>query len=465
MGRKTDTEDVRPGNPDRSRDHFRWDDRHHQPHTDLSTWEKFWASRSDAAQFLRLLGRNLHQLGPVVRCYRALLGAAPTPHLVADDEFGIAISPARATWDRYLERVRDLRVGALLIRIPSWDPDPVFELRGELARLHGDGVSLTFTLLQDRSVVKEPARWRAFVREAASRFAELSPTFQVGHAINRKKWGVWHPDEYVRLLEATAEARDEFPSCRWIGPPVIDFEYYFTTNYLVGRRPFDFDGIAALLYVDRRGSPDARQYRHFDLRRKILLLRAVVQASPHADVPIHLTEFNWPLKGSGKHSPAGAHVQTDEAGQARYLALYYLTAAATGQVASVFWWQLVARGYGLLDDDGPWTARPAYRALRTLLARTRGCEVSLLPEALRPLRGFLLTRGDGCEALLYTTGAAHRLDPSLPVAEVTDLVGDPVRPEGMAIAGEPRYVSFGRATPDEVLEILASSPRRREEGS
>jgi hypothetical protein len=460
MGKKTDIEPVRPGNPERSRDHFRWDDRHHQPHTDLSKWEKFWASRSDTAQFLRLLGRNVSQVRPVLRRYRALLAETPVPHRVTDGEFGIAISPTRATWDRYVERVRDLGVGSVLVRIPSWDPGPVFELRDELARMHGDGVSVTFTLLQDRSVVKDPPRWLEFVREAARRFAGLSPTFQVGHAINRKKWGVWHPNEYVRLLEATAEVREEYPGCRWIGPPVIDFEYYFTASYLAGPRPFDFDGIAALLYVDRRGSPDARQYRHFDLRRKILLLRAVVQASRHADVPIHLTEFNWPLRGSGRHSPAGAHVQTDEAGQARYLVLYYLTAAATGHVASVFWWQLVARGYGLLDDTETWTERPAYRALKTLVANSRGCEVSFLPESLRPLRGFLLARDRSCAALLYAPGPTSRLEPPLPVDAVTDLDGQPIRHGEGSIGPEPRYFVFGRAAAD-VLEAIAASTRLR----
>ena len=456
MGNETSTEGRRPGNPNRSRDHFRWDDRHHQPHTDLSKWQKFWASRSDASQFLRLLGRNVRQVRPVVRCYRALLAEAPESRPLADNEFGIAISPTRATWDRYLERVRDLGVGAVLIRIPSWAPEPVFELGDELQSLHRQGIGFTFTLLQDRSMVKEPGRWQEFVREAASRFAGLSPTFQIGHAVNRKKWGIWHPDEYVRLLEATAPVRDEFPGCRWIGPPVIDFEYYFTTNYLIARRPFDFDGIAALLYVDRRGSPDAVQYRHFDLRRKILLLRAVVQASPHADVPIHLTEFNWPLKGSGKHSPAGAHVQTDEAGQARYLVLYYLTAAATGQVASVFWWQLVARGYGLMDDDEGWTPRPAYLAFRTLLTRARGCEVSALPETLRPLRGFLLRRAEECAALLYTAGLPHRLDPALPVQEAADVLGSALPTRDLAAGADPLYLLFGRAELASVLDILAS---------
>jgi hypothetical protein len=460
MGNETAAEGRHPGNPNRSRDHFRWDDRHHQPHTDLSKWQKFWASRSDAAQFIRLLGRNFRQVRPVVRRYRALLAEAPGARPMADNEFGIAISPTRATWDRYLDRVRDLGVGAVLIRIPSWAPEPVFELRDEFESLHRQGISFTFTLLQDRSVVKQPGHWQEFVRQAASRFAGLSPTFQIGHAVNRKKWGIWHPDEYIRLLEATAPVRDEFPGCRWIGPPVIDFEYYFTTNYLIARRPFDFDGIAALLYVDRRGSPDAVQYRHFDLRRKILLLRAVVQASAHPDVPIHLTEFNWPLKGSGKHSPAGAHVQTDEAVQARYLVQYYLTAVATGQVASVFWWQLVARGYGLLDDDEAWTPRPAYLAFRTLLIRARGCEVGALPETLRPLRGFLFRRAEECAALLYTTGVAYRLDPALPVQEAANLLGGPLPTRDLAAGADPLYLSFGSADPSGIVSILAQAPKR-----
>ena len=440
-------------NPTGSRDHFRWDERHHQPHTDMSKWEKFFASRSDATQFIRLLGRNLRLLGPAVRRYRALLREVPTPKPVAPDEFGIAISPTLATWGRYLERVHDLGVGAVLLRVPCWEPEPVFELHDAFARLRAEGVRFTFTLLQDRATVREPERWGAFVREAAGRLADLEPTFQLGHAINRKKWGIWHPDEYVRLMEEAAPAREAFPGCRWIGPPVIDFEYYFTASYLAGPRPFDFDGIAALLYVDRRGSPDAVQYRHFDLRRKILLLRAVVQASPHPDVPIHLTEFNWPLKGAGKFSPAGAHVATDEAGQARYLVLYELTAAATGQVASTFWWQLAARGYGLLDDES-WTERLAYRAFATLLPRTRGWEVHALPERSRPLRGFLLRRGAECGAVVYASGASLRLDPALPVLEAADLQGNSLPTRDLAAGADPIYLSFGTVDAATVLDIL-----------
>ncbi len=452
--------DPSPGNPARSRDHFRWDDRHHQPHTDMGKWEKFFASRSDVGQFLRLLGHTFAQLVPATRRYRALLREEPDPRPVAHDAFGIAVSPTPATWGRYAERIRDLGARALLIRIPSWAPEPVFALRDEFAALRAEGVRFTFTLLQDRGIVNDPARWGAFVGDAAARFADLEPTFQLGHAINRKKWGIWHPDEYLRLMEAAAPARAAHPSCRWLGPPVIDFEYYFTAHYLLEPRPFDFDGIAALLYVDRRGAPDNTQYGHFDLRRKIVLLRAVVQSSGHPDVPIHLTEFNWPLLGSGKHSPAGEHVQTDEAGQARYLALYLLTAAATGHVASAFWWQLVARGYGLLDEDDAWSERRSFRALRTLLARTRGRTVRRLPASGRPLRGFLLESGGRTDAVLYTAGGETRLDPTLPVEHAHDLVGTPLPAGGITVGPDPIYVSFGAAAPATVMESLAAQGNR-----
>ena len=448
--------DPRPGNPARSRDHFRWDDHHHQPHTDMGKWEKFFASHSDAGQFLRMLGHTFARLGPVARRYRALLRAAPAPQPVADATFGIAVSPAPETWGRYLGRIRDLGVRSRLLRVPSWAPEPVLALHDDLAALRRGGVRLTFTLLQNREMVNDPDRWGAFVREAADRLADLEPAFQLGHAINRKKWGIWHPDEYVRMMAAAAPAREAHPAILWLGPPVIDFEYYFTTHFLAEPRPFDFDGIAALLYVDRRGSPDSVQYGHFDLARKILLLRAVVQESPHPDAPIHLTEFNWPLLGSGKHSPAGEHVQTDEEGQARYLALYFLTAAATGHVASAIWWQLVARGYGLLDEDDAWTERRSYRAFRTLLARTRGRTVRRLPDTLRPLRGFLLEGEGALGAVLYAPGHEVRIDPALRAEAAADLVGEPLSVAGLAIGPDPIYVSLGRSHPAEVVATLAS---------
>jgi hypothetical protein len=444
-----------PARPKLGRDHFRWDHNSHQPHADLTPWQKLWASRAGALAFFPILGHAAHQFAPVLRRYRALLRRRTPPRLLVATEFGLTISPTRSTWARYLARIEDLGVRSLLVRVPVWEPEPVLELAGEFTALHRRGLHFTFALLQDRAAVTDPARWADFVLAAAERLGGLKPTFQVGHACNRKKWGIWLPHEYLRLLEGAAPARARVPGCRWIGPAVIDFEYHFTNEILLRERPFDFDGVSALLYVDRRGSPEAKQYGHFDLRRKILLLRALVEAAPHPAVPLHLTEFNWPLRGSGRYNPASERVSTDEAGQAHYLALYYLIAAATGLVADSFWWQLIARGFGLLDDDEAWTERRSYRALRTLLAIAPGRTISALPDGLRPLRGFLL-EGEDVAALLWTTGGPQSLGRLPALAQVCGVAGEPVRAEGALLTSEPLYVRFVSSSAHEVLAALAT---------
>jgi hypothetical protein len=81
--------------------------------------------------------------------------------------------------------------------------------------------------------------------------------------------------------------------------------------------------------------------------------------------------------------------------------------------------------------------------------------VSALPESLRPLRGFLLRRADGCAALLYTTGAPHRLDPALPVREATDLLGEPLPARDVLVGLDPVYLSLEDSELAAVLEILS----------
>lgn len=437
------------------RDRFRWDDRHHQPHTDLSYLGKLWASRRDAAHFLSLVGCSVRHLGSITAAYRRLLRHPPAPTPVASATFGMAISPRPETWERYREQLERLGVRSLLLRVPVWDPEPVLALERELGELVRAGYALTFVLVQDRAAVVDPSRWRAHVERVVGRLGPIAHAVQVGQAPNRKKWGVWRPDEYVQMLDGVAEVRRAWPGCRWLGPSVIDFEYHFTVQFLGRRRPFDFDGIAALLYVDRRGSPENRQYRQFDLRRKILLLRAVVEASGHPLVPLHLTEFNWPLRGTGRHSPAGRDVQTDEARQAAYLVLYNLAAAASGCVAGTSWWQLVARGYGLLDEDGEsWRPRPALAALRTLQERAVGCTVHRLPEAFRRVRGYVLA-GEGCQAVLYAPLGRLGVGGRLPLADASALDGTPIPPAQLVLDAEPRYLRLETATLGETLTALA----------
>jgi hypothetical protein len=205
------------------------------------------------------------------------------------------------------------------------------------------------------------------------RFARYGARFQVGQAINRSKWGLWSRTEYVRLYRTAADELRKIEGIELLGPAVIDFELQVTAA-LANRRAegLDFDILASLLYVDRRGAPENRQIG-FDTVNKVLLLKAIADTGRNTSGRSWITEVNWPL-WEGPHSPAGKTVAVTEDSQADYLVRFYLLALATGAVERVYWWRLVARGYGLVapEPDGVLRRRPSWHAMRTLIAELEG---------------------------------------------------------------------------------------------
>ena len=266
-------------------------------------------------------------------------------------------------------------------------------------KLVARGHEVAFALPQNRDLVRDPARWRAALDHLAARFTPFGLDFQVGQAVNRSKWGIWRYDEYVTLLAAAREAFAPYPAARLFGPAVIDFELYATAAILNLRWPpgLALDGIASLLYVDRRGAPENRQLG-LDTAGKVRLLAAIVASARHGAARNWITEVNWPLK-EGPHSPAGRKVAVDEQTQADYLVRYYLLTLGSGLVERVYWWQLVARGYGLAaaDDNCRLRLRPAYRALAALAAQLTG-------GALRAI----LPAPDGCHLYDFRTAGGER---------------------------------------------------------
>ncbi len=359
-----------------ARDKIVWDHLSDQPHQHAGRFEKLSVRLRDAPSHLRQMATLAAAAPRVMIRYRQLkkdLYRQPMPW----GGVGICLRPCPEAPDQLLAALDDLDVSKILLRLHPWDDD-----HGEeeaLARELSDrGCDLVFALPQNRDLVRDPTRWRMKIEELAERFTRYGNRFQVGQAINRSKWGIWRYGEYLDLASSAAEILRRTPGVEILGPAVIDFEYHVTASILNLRNTgVHFDILSSLLYVDRRGAPERAQLG-FDTVGKVTLLRAIAETARNCGPRSWVTEVNWPL-WEGPHSPAGRTVSVSPEAQADFLARYYLLALTTGAVERVYWWQLVARGYGLImpgPGDGrnlvELIRRPGFNALATLARELRG---------------------------------------------------------------------------------------------
>ena len=86
--------------------------------------------------------------------------------------------------------------------------------------------------------------------------------------------------------------------------------------------------------------------------------------------------------------------------QLHYLVRYYLLALATGSVAACYWHQLVAPGYGLIDNRGGVVReRPAFRGFATLCRLFNGARIERFSRQDELGHFRLAARKDGMEVL------------------------------------------------------------------
>lgn len=354
-----------PGAPEgaAARDKSVWDHLSDQPHQHASRPERLAIRLADAAAHGAALRATLGAAPRIWRRYRQLRGTGGRRPIEWSGA-GIALRPLPGREDDLLAAVDRLGVRRVLLRLHPWQQEHDDEV--ELARaLSARGCDLAFALPQNRDMVADPERWRASLSEIAERFCGLGADFQIGQAINRSKWGIWNYREYLRLATVAQEVFCAYPETQLVGPAVIDFEFQAAAAVLNMSSPVRFDIVSALLYVDRRGAPENRQLG-FDTVEKCALLKAIAETSRNSGDRCWVTEVNWPL-WEGPHSPAGRSVSVDEETQADYLVRYYLLCLTSGFVERVYWWQLVARGYGLIDPSAArLRERPSFRALATL---------------------------------------------------------------------------------------------------
>ena len=354
-----------------SRDKTVWDHLSDQPHQHASRGEKFLIRLADSPAHVRDLGVVVASAATVRRRYRELKTAL-YEHPNSFDGIGLAVRPWPQDPDLHLREIEALGVGPVLLRLHPWDSDHRDEEQ-LCEALVSQGHELSFVIPQNRDLVRDRKRWRASVEDLAERFSPFGRHFQVGQAINRSKWGIWTHGEYVDLYLEAAEILRRREGVEVLGPSVIDFEFQVILALVNSKTPgLFFDIVSNLLYVDRRGAPENRQMG-LDTVDKVTLLRAIAEIGRKCSDRCWITEVNWPL-WEGPHSPAGKTVSVGEEEQANYLVRYYLLALGTGLVERVFWWRLIARGYGLIspESDGSLRRRPAWQALRTLIERIEG---------------------------------------------------------------------------------------------
>ncbi|OHD88621.1 glycosyl hydrolase [Sulfuricurvum sp. RIFCSPLOWO2_12_FULL_43_24] len=263
--------------------------------------------------------------------------------------------------------LNELGVKKLLIRIPLWEMDRLHEYVAFIRSLGGK--EITVALLQDREHITSADMSRDHFIQIFEALEGVCTTYIIGSTINRAKWGFFSVYEYLDFYAvAYALKKTRFPHLKLIGSNVIDFEYHFSAHTLFNLSPIRFDAIGSLLYVDRRGAPENSQMG-FNLMGKINLLSALISLSPKTSNELIITETNWPIQNTAPYAPTSEHECVSEEDYSDYMVRYHLLAFASQRVSCVYWHQLIAPGYGLIDNrEGILRKRSAFEAYKVMLS-------------------------------------------------------------------------------------------------
>lgn len=273
-----------------------------------------------------------------------------------------------------VELIEELGCKNILIRVPLHD---IANLKSyvEFAK-YFHGCEITVNILQDRPHIEHKMMLQESLTNIFIAFKGIAKNFQIGNAINRLKWGFASVQEYLDFYEVAYNIkRNSFKEYNLIGPSVIDFEYHYTIRALFSKYNIYFDKVSALLYVDRRGAPENTQLISYDTSKKIDLLYAIASLSKRSSNKLIVSEVNWPISNTKPYAPTSEQECVSLETYACYMLRYYLLALGTKKVETVFWHQLIAPGYGLIDNRDGIKKREAFAVYKTMIAFLQGCEV------------------------------------------------------------------------------------------
>lgn len=293
----------------------------------------------------------------------------PKRHITTDNFFGMSINLDKDP-EATKTLIDELQPTTLLIRFALWEMERLDEYAAFVKSYRAKRIVIN--VMQDREHVEDLSLLQEDLRRLFEAFSNDVTHFQIGSTINRAKWGFFSVREYLRFYRVAYRLKQEqFPTLKLLGPSVIDFEYHFSVHALFNFFRLKYDVLSALLYVDRRGAPENRQMG-FDLLKKIDLLDALAFLSPKSSRQLYITETNWPISNTAPYAPTSEFECVDEEHYADFMVRYYLLAFASQKVDAVYWHQLIAPGYGLIDNRNGIRKRSAFAAFQTMYSSLKG---------------------------------------------------------------------------------------------
>jgi len=254
--------------------------------------------------------------------------------------------------DQVKEMVDEIGAKQLIVRIPMADVDHLDVYLNHIDTLKQGGCEIVINLIQCKRLLENLKEQHLQLTKVITALKDRVEFIQVGNAYNRKKWAFDHFGEYFNYFKSVRKiCNTHAPQIKLLGGSVIDFEIPAYLESLFHFRTGRYDGYATQLYVDRRGAPENKQFG-FHFLTKINFINLAQKLSWKSKGKVWITEYNWPIKGTKKFSPCKGSVLVSEETQANFLARSMLIAMSSGKVRTCYWHQLVAPGYGLVDNRG-----------------------------------------------------------------------------------------------------------------
>ncbi|MFW5781799.1 MAG: lipopolysaccharide kinase InaA family protein [Candidatus Muiribacteriaceae bacterium] len=349
------------------KDIFIWDEKSAQAVSVMMSEDK--GKYRNKTDFIRLIIAGIIKLPLVWFSYRRMC-REKIKEVDMTGRVGICID-FRKHPEEELRLLEDLPEIPVFIRFYAHEKEEVWKSQIKYLEKLRSAHNISVALVQDRKSVILPGHWDRLLEYVIPLTHSFVDLYEVGHAVNRVKWGIWGSSDYLRLLGSVKNFRKKY-NIRIIGPAVIDFEYHYAIPILSGLGRRTFSALSIHLYVDRRGAPENCQ-GSFSLREKCLLAKAVAESLKSVDDKTVISEFNWPVRGTGEYSPIGSPyvspgiienpIHVSEEQYADYMIRYFLIALCLGKADRAYIFRLIAKGFGLCDSNPGIRKRPAFYAL------------------------------------------------------------------------------------------------------